>query len=380
MVKLLPNMVNNSGQKRPLFIVYSNLDIGGIPTKIIDIVNTMGITKSSIPIYILLQKGNRNDLRSLIHNQNAQVIDFKFPFKNGKRLFYIFWVWYFIIIKNPSCILAFISPYAIPVLTAKILYFWKKLHIVISEDHYTETIIRDMAYPKLNYLGVRYLYPFSNVVIVPAKSIKKQLLRISNISDTKIISIPNWTRHANSQINRSYRKYVIAHLGRLAKTKNPMHVLKIMDQFVHEIDSSSKCAIVGDGPIFPEMEKYIINRHLQNNIELLHGKSDVSEILSQAKVLLFIPELKTESYPIIILDAMACGTVVITKKFEGYQEMLKDNENCFICESDKEIISCLKQIINNRSDTNKIITNAKEGIQTHNTIRNADRYISELRV
>src|SRR3990172_9177821 len=155
--------------KRLLLIVYSNLDPGGVPAKIIDIVNVMRVKKPDTPIVILLQKGHPGDLRSLIANPKVRIKDFPYPYPAGRRFFFILWLWLFILTQKPATVLAFISPYALPVLAAKFLFFWQKLDVTVSEDHYTQTLLNRMAYPHIQRWGIRLFYPLAGVVIVPTR-------------------------------------------------------------------------------------------------------------------------------------------------------------------------------------------------------------------
>jgi len=362
--------------KRLLLIVYSNLEPGGIPAKIIDIVNVMRIKKPDTPIVILLQKGHPGDLRSLIANPNVLINDFPYPYPMGRRFFFTLWLWLFILTQKPAAILVFISPYALPVLAFKFLFFWQKFRVIVSEDHYTQTLLNRMAYPVVQRWGIRLLYPLADAVIVPTHVLKHQLLQLSTIPEEKIRVVPNWTRFAAMPLKKSRRTIDIIHIGRLVKSKNPLYVVRIMHRYIKEIDNTARCAVVGDGPEVKSLERYIRRHQLQNNIQLFPATNDVSEFLLKAKIFLFLPESRTEGFPIILLDAMACGDIVITKQFDGVNEVIRHGKNGFVYRR----ITDLFQSLRRATRGGKLIAAAQRqtssDVANNNSLKNIEGYLS----
>ncbi len=304
-----------------IIIAYSNLDIGGIPTKIIDIVNEVGRFHPDVTVDVLLQKGGPHDLRSLIRNKRAVVCVVPYPFATGRSVAYIIWLWWWVITHNPFAILAFISPYALPALLAKKLFFWRKLRVILSEDHYTQTMLSRMAAPWLQRIGIRMLYPSADAIIVPTHAIKRQLGRLCRLPYNKTIVVPNWTRYVDRPLQHTKRIWDIIHIGRLAPSKNPMRIIHIMERYISRHPKAC-CAIVGDGPERKNVENYIQRYHLTNHIRLYPATYDVYPYLSKAKTFIFLPEPKTEGFPIALLEAMACGAIVITTPFDGIRETI----------------------------------------------------------
>jgi len=359
---------------RRIIIAYSNLDIGGIPTKIVDIANEMGKFNPEISVSVLLQKGKTGDLRSLIRNPNARVVDLPYPFAFGRSVAYVFWLWWWILTHKPSSILAFISPYALPVLLAKRAFFWKKFRVVVSEDHYTETVLGRMAIPWLQRLGIRLLYPHADAIITPTEAVKTQLVRISPGSQLRITVVPNWTRFADRPLPKTKRIFDIIHIGRLARSKNVMQVIHIMEQYVRKYPIA-RCAVVGDGPERKNIERYIHDNRLKNNIALCPATSNVYPYLSKAKTFLFLPEPATEGFPITLLEAMACGAVAITVRFSGVDEVITHAVNGLICTSalPDATIRSLKA-----SQLTSIRTRAKRYVKTHHSLMRVKQYVSAM--
>jgi glycosyltransferase involved in cell wall biosynthesis len=359
-----------------IFIIYSNLDTGGIPTKIIDIVNAMRTSAPERHVEILLQKGHPDDLRNLIINPNATVSDAPYHFIHGNRLLFIVWMWIEILKKKPSAILAFISPYALPTLAAKIILFWQQFRVIISEDHYTNTMLSRMAFPAIQRLGIRLLYPLADGIVAPTKIIAKQLSQLSHTSLNRMSVVPNWTRLADVPIQTSIRRWDIIHIGRLVKSKHPLDTVRIMASYIHR-HPKSHCAIVGDGPERNRLETYIKQHHLDKHIHLFSASTDVSGFLLNAYMFLFLPESHTEGFPIVLLEAMACGAIVVTKDFAGVGSVISDRTG-IIAHTYSDLVHQVNNMRINFKRNALMRDRAKAFVMTHNSITNADNYIRLL--
>ncbi len=60
----------------PVVLVYSNLGLGGIPVRIVDIVNELSLSHPTLKICILLKEKRAFDLRSEITNPRVTIFDF----------------------------------------------------------------------------------------------------------------------------------------------------------------------------------------------------------------------------------------------------------------------------------------------------------------
>jgi len=353
-------------------ILYSNLNIGGIPTKIIDIVNRLGKTHPHIPIHILLQKGNPHDLRTLIKNPRATVIDLPVSLSFGRSFLYMLWAWWRLIRTKSSVVLAFISPYALPALAAKQLLFWRRIRVIVSEDHYTENVLKTMRAPWLQRIGIQTLYPHADAVIAPTRTIQQQLSRLFRIPTKRILVIHNWTRLVGKKLAVHKRTWDIVHVGRLVTSKNPMQVLLHMEHYVKKYPKS-RCAIVGEGEEQKRLTRYIKTHGLAEHITLHPAALDVSAYLSRAKLFLFIPETKMEGFPIVLLEAMASGAIVVTRFFSGVDEIIDNGHTGIV--SRGTISTSLLRKTSTRAD---IRDSALRFVKTHCSANNIDRYISTL--
>ena len=106
----------------------------------------------------------------------------------------------------------------------------------------------------------------------------------------------------------------------------------------------------------------------------------MSQVLLKSKVFLFLPESRTEGFPIILLDAMACGAIIVSKSFEGISDVLVHNKNAFIADTDDDIIERIAGVLRTRFDTRTIIQNAKSYVVTRGSLANVHKYVSAFNV
>lgn len=359
---------------RRIIIAYSNLDIGGIPTKIIDIVNELGVLHPGTEVDILLQKGNPRDQRSLIHNPRAHVHDAPFIIPFGRSIAYMIWLWWRIMTAGESTVLAFISPYALPVLLIKRI-FGRPRGVIVSEDHYTETMLHRMAAPRLQRYGVKWLYPHADAVIAPTEAIKKQLIRLSPGVAGRVVVVRNWTRLAKMPMPKDKRIWDLIHIGRLAKSKHPMDVVKIMERHVRT-NPNATCVLVGEGSERRAVEAYIQKNRLDKRILVYSPSKNVASFLTKAKAFIFIPEKQTEGFPISLLEAMACGAIVITLPFEGAAETVTDGVTGLVA-SQRTFPRKIRQTLQNGGAL-AMRKRARTYIRTHHPLRNLTMYFDLL--
>ena len=360
--------------KKYILIPYANLNIGGVPTKIIDIVNVLETTHPDITIRILLQKGHHDDQRVRIQNPRACVIDFWFPLPFGRKPAYILWLWCNIFLFRPTAVLAFLSPYALPILLAKKIFFWLPFRVVVSEDHYTRTMLKRMVAPKLQQVAIRLLYPYADAVIIPTRAIEQQLRLLCRLPADKTRVIYNWTTLADTPLSKTKRIWDIIHIGRLVQSKNPYRIVSLMSQYVKAHPNTS-CAIVGEGEEAPRIKRFINQHRLGKHIILYPATSDVSMYLRQAKIFVFLPEAQTEGFPMVLLEAMACGAVVVTEQFNGVKEILTDGQSGFVVPTSTVTPSFIYRAVKNYGDIQKY---ARAFVKKNCSPQNIRQYISAL--
>ncbi|MFC1961619.1 glycosyltransferase family 4 protein [Chloroflexota bacterium] len=125
------------------------------------------------------------------------------------------------------------------------------------------------------------------------------------------------------------RGNLVTYIGRLEEGKGIPNLLAAIN-IIAEHRSDIHFLIGGDGPLRSAVEEYLKQPHLKGKVEYMgwisHEK--LPEYLNKAK-LLVLPSY-TEALPNIILEAMACGTPVLTTGVGAITDVIEDGETGFI--------------------------------------------------
>jgi len=127
------------------------------------------------------------------------------------------------------------------------------------------------------------------------------------------------------------RNNIMGYIGRLDAEKGILNFIQAMPMLFHKLNDV-RVLIIGDGQLRDEVKQFLENERLANRVQLIGWIShdDMPDYLNQLK-LLVLPSY-TEGLPNIILEAMACGTPVLTTAVGSIPDIITDNENGFIME------------------------------------------------
>lgn len=149
---------------------------------------------------------------------------------------------------------------------------------------------------------------------------------VCTLSDKKPTIIPNGIDLVKYQPAKHLRKKAhqnILYVGRLEKRKGVKYLLQAFAQLVSD-DPTVRLDVIGDGTDRQKLEDYVKNKHIPN--VTFHGfVSEEDKIKAiQAADVFCSPALYGESFGIVLLEAMALGTVVLAGNNPGYSAVLKE--------------------------------------------------------
>ena len=168
---------------------------------------------------------------------------------------------------------------------------------------------------KITYSFLRWFHSRSELVMVPTEEVKKDLIKYK-IGNPKI-----WSRGVDLEIfkpkkgRRKNKKPILLNVGRVAVEKNLEEFLKI--------DLPYEKWVVGDGPALKELKKKypeVIFHGAKNKEELeyYYNKADV-----------FVFPSKTDTFGLVLLEAMACGLPVAAFPVSGPLDVIgSSNAGC----------------------------------------------------
>jgi glycosyltransferase involved in cell wall biosynthesis len=152
---------------------------------------------------------------------------------------------------------------------------------------------------------------------------------------------------------------VVGYIGRLSKEKGILNFVMAIPLILKRNQTIS-FLICGEGEIIPKIMRIIKNEYLEGHIKLAEPipHKDIPLYLNEMK-LLVLPSY-TEGLPNIVLEAMACGTVVLATPVGAIPDIIKDGETGFLLKSNdpKHIAERILELLNKPELLDKVSINA----------------------
>lgn len=140
-----------------------------------------------------------------------------------------------------------------------------------------------------------------------------------------------------------FEKQDIISVGRLSQEKGVYDLISVFEQ-VHQENEKVRLHIVGDGPEHADVLRFIKEKNLEDAI-VLHGfqsKAYIYELLP--KMSLYVMTSFTESFGIVLLEAMSCGIPCVAySSAQGAHEIIENGTNGFLIEN--RDCECMKEKI-----------------------------------
>ncbi|MBR2709088.1 glycosyltransferase [Candidatus Saccharibacteria bacterium] len=139
-------------------------------------------------------------------------------------------------------------------------------------------------------------------------------------------------------------EYDVLFLGRLVALKNPKRALHIIS-LVKERKDDVRMAIVGEGEESTRLREYVLKNGLEKNVKMLGFQENPYPVLNNSKLLIITSE--REGVPMAVFEAQALGKPVIGVKIDGLNKIIKDNENGYLSNNDRELSNRILQLLDN---------------------------------
>jgi glycosyltransferase involved in cell wall biosynthesis len=174
----------------------------------------------------------------------------------------------------------------------------------------------------------------------------------------------------------------IVFVGRLDPVKNLPSLLRAM-KIVCEVLPDAKLIIVGDGEEREDLESLSDSLGIRDRVDFV-GRTpheNIPDYLSQADI--FVLPSVSEGFPVVILEAMACGLPIVATRVGGVPDIIEDGVNGCLVESGdflglaKKILFLLKNPLlkNLLSKNNRIKV---QGYTWKNVVDHLERIYREI--
>lgn len=158
------------------------------------------------------------------------------------------------------------------------------------------------------------------------------------------------------------RNYQIGYCGRLSEEKGALEFAQALPLILK--DENSKAIIVGDGQLRDEIKNIITINNIQNKVDLTLwvASEKIPEYLNDMQIVILPSYI--EGFPQTIMEAMACGTLVLATPVGGIPGLIEDNKTGFIMENNTP--ECIAQNVIrvlNHPNIDAIINNASSLVE-----------------
>lgn len=149
---------------------------------------------------------------------------------------------------------------------------------------------------------------------------------------------------------KSEEKYVL-YTGRISYGKGLVELIDCAEE-VCKTREDVNFILAGDGPLFPNLKKKVIDTNLQNRIKFLGrvNRKTIVDLYQNATVFAF-PSYY-EGLPGSLLEAMACQLPIVATKVPGNIELIEHNKNGVLIPP-KNVSSLSKAIMDLLDDPDK---------------------------
>ncbi|NUG08155.1 glycosyltransferase, partial [Acinetobacter bereziniae] len=154
----------------------------------------------------------------------------------------------------------------------------------------------------------------SDSLIAKGAFSKQNLITVYNGIDLEKFNKSNIVNHTNN----SEIKFLS--VGRFNEQKDYPNLLNAIALLKDKLNKNIKFYIAGDGELRSAIENLIRELEIINFVELLGKRTDIPDLLNEAKF--FILSSKHEGLPTVVIEAMACQTYVISTNCGGSAEIM----------------------------------------------------------
>ena len=312
--------------KKKILIIIPSLTIGGGAEKIAASLTNRLSEKFEISILTFY------DFKNIYPHKGVHV-SLKQNSKTWQKLFLPFKIYKKIKSIAPDIIMSFMDYTSIITFFTKFMFHIKVPLIVCSHTN-----------PKIAYRNKLWYIKFLTKLVYPSKLVSKivtvsfetQYILEKNfkINHNKIktiyngIDIDEIQNLKNERIsiydkifyNKDLIKFII--VGRLREEKRHNYLIRAFSKVKTHLPNS-RLIIIGDGPLRKELEQLIEKLKLKNDVLLMGLRRNPYKYMANSDI--FILSSRYESFPIVLLEALACGLPIISTDCKTGPREILDN-------------------------------------------------------
>lgn len=313
--------------------ITNGIGVGGIASFIEELLYQLSLDKNNEITLLCLEENKEGYREKKLEKVNVVFLNQKsnFSFKNIFKIRKL--------IKENDIIHVHLFPAQYVTVLAS-LFLNKKL---IFTEHTTTNKRR--KFKIFNLIEKYIIYKKYQKVVCVSKAAENNLKNWLS-QEKNIITIQNGIdlekfrsgKNLRKELKLPENKKIITMVARFSRQKDQLTLIKAMTKLSKEII----CIFIGIGETLGELKKIVNEYKLDNQIKFLGYREDINNILKSVD--LNILSSHYEGLPLIILETMASGTLILATDIDGNKEIL-NSELLFEHENDKELAKKIELLL-----------------------------------
>ncbi|OLB91157.1 MAG: hypothetical protein AUH25_03270 [Thaumarchaeota archaeon 13_1_40CM_38_12] len=248
---------------------------------------------------------------------------------------------------------------------------------IIMTWHNDPILADNPIYKILVFIYRKFVFPKVvaklDKIILPSEYLKYHSKFITMVPSEKITVIPNAVdldKFSPGDKNKDECKKEISVFSKFlisfAASMDPQHAYKGVEILLHAIAQVKNLdvffVLVGEGDLKQKYVELATSLGISDKVKFTGWVDDDTLIkYYRASDVFVLPSISTEVMPIVIIEAMACGTPVITTRIHGPMEMISDGRNGYVVDpgDPKMLASAIIDILSNESNLLQMQKNSR---------------------
>jgi glycosyltransferase involved in cell wall biosynthesis len=322
---------NRGGKTKVLFFIPS-LEGGGAEKVMVELLSNINRERIE-PVLVLLYEYGDSPYKSSLPEDIRMIVIKRASDANLAKLKQYCGFVKTVFEEKPHLIMSMLTHANIMAISVKLI---SRIRVIICEHILLGEIIKTRGGGKILWFPakrlVKLFYRFADKIIAVSEGIKANLAEEFNIAPSKIevifnpVDLNRISALCELPLEHSFLKEgvpLICSAGRLVPQKGFDVLLKAFKKVTEEIDA--RLIILGQGPEKESLSRLVDDLAITEKVSFAGFQKNPFGFISKADI--FVLPSRYEGLPMVMLEAMACGTpIVSTDCKSGPREILQDGK------------------------------------------------------
>ncbi len=203
------------------------------------------------------------------------------------------------------------------------------------------------------------------LVLVPTASYRTLVIDKYRLDPGRVRVLPNGTRMASREPLPARRwtsdsPIRLLSVGRVAPEKNLPLLIDAVDALINVEHLDVELEIVGDGPAWNRVAQHIVNRGLTSRVHLVGRRAGDELVASYDRADIFVMTSLSESFGMVLVEAMARGVPVIAPDITGVRDVVIDGSTGLLVDhSVASICDAILRLVRTPGLREKVVAGAR---------------------